>query len=72
MSFMIIDITHHHCAFTIARQLRTLFFNGRFLLHCLFSDVSSIILRMFHKGNKSEHFSSGFIYILHIFGMGLK
>ena len=72
MSFKIIDVPHRHCVFTIAKELRPLFLKDRFLLHCLFSAVSSVILRMFHKDNKSELFTPGFICVLHTFGRDLK
>ena len=40
--------------------------------NCLFSAVRSVILRMFHKDNKTELFTPGFICVLHTFGRDLK
>lgn len=72
MSFKVIDVPHRHCVFTIAEELRPLFLKDRSLLNCLFSAVRSVILRMFHKDNKSELFTPGFICVLHTFGRDLK
>ena len=72
MSFKIINVQHRHCVFTIARELRPLFLNDRSLLNCLFSAVSSVVTRMFHKDNKTELFTPGFICVLHTFGRDLK
>ena len=72
MSFKIINVQHRHCVFTIARELRPLFLSDRSLLNCLFSSVNSVVSRMFHKDNKSELFTPGFICVLHTFGRDLK
>lgn len=72
MSFKIIHVKHRHCVFTIAEELRPFFLKDRSLLNCLFSAVRSVILRMFHKQNKSELFTPGFILVLHTFGRDLK
>jgi len=72
MSFKIIDVNHRHLVFTIAEELRIFFLNDRSLLSCLFSSVNSVIHRMFHKINKSELFTPGFICVLHTFGRDLK
>ena len=72
MSFKIIDVPHRHCVFTIACELRPLFLQDRTLLNCLFSSVNSVITRLFHKDNKSERFTPGFICVLHTFGRDLK
>lgn len=72
MSFKIINVQHRHCVFTIAEELRPFFLEDRTLLHCLFSAVRSVVLRMFHKLNKSESFTPGFICVLHTFGRDLK
>ena len=72
MSFKIINVQHRHCVFTIARELRPLFLSDRSLLNCLFSSVNSVVSRMFHKENKSELFTPGFICVLHTFGRDLK
>lgn len=72
MSFKIINVKHRHCVFTIAEELRSYFWEDRSLLNCLFSAVRSVILRMFHKDNKTELFTPGFILVLHTFGRDLK
>ena len=72
MSFKIIDVQHRHCVFTIAEELRPFFLQNRTLLNCLFSAVRSVILRMFHKENKTFLFTPGFICVLHTFGRDLK
>ena len=72
MSFKIINSHHRHCVFTIAEELRPLFLKDRSLLNCLFSAVRSVVLRMFHKDNKSLLFTPGFICVLHTFGRDLK
>ena len=72
MSFKILNCSHRHCTFTIAEELRPFFLKDRRLLGCLFSSVSSVIMRMFHKDNKSEQFTPGFICVLHTFGRDLK
>ena len=72
MSFKIINVQHRHCVFTIAEELRPFFLNDRELLNCLFSAVRSVMLRMFHKDNKTECFTPGFILVLHTFGRDLK
>lgn len=72
MSFKLIDVQHRHCVFTIAQDLRPLFLKDRSLLNCLFSVVHSVILRMFHKENKTKLFTPGFICVLHTFGRDLK
>ena len=72
MSFKIINVQHRHCVFTIARELRPLFLSDRSLLNSLFSSVNSVVSRMFHKDNKSELFTPGFICVLHTFGRDLK
>lgn len=72
MSFKLIHVLHRHCVFTIAEELRPFFLQDRSLLACLFSAVRSIVLRMFHKDNKSEAFTPGFLCVLHTFGRDLK
>lgn len=72
MSFKLLKCTHRHCVFTIAEELRPFFLKDRRLLDCLFSSVSSVIMRMFHKDNKTEEFTPGFISVLHTFGRDLK
>lgn len=72
MSFKIINVQHRHCVFTIADELRPYFLQNRELLNCLFFAVRSVILRMFHKDNKAEAFTPGFICVLHTFGRDLK
>ena len=72
MSFKLIHCTHRHCVFTIPEELRHFFLEDRDLLNCLFSAVSSVVLHMFHKINKSENFTPGFICVLHTFGRPLE
>lgn len=72
MSFKIINVSHRHCVFTIAEQLRPFLLHNRVLLNCLFSAVRSVMLRMFYKDNKAESFTPGFICVLHTFGSDLK
>ena len=72
MSSKIINTQHRHCVFTIDDSLRHFFLEDRNLLNCLFSAVRSVVLRMFHKDNKSELFTPGFISVLHTFGRDLK
>ncbi|MFU0826922.1 MAG: IS91 family transposase [Lachnoclostridium sp.] len=72
MSFKIINVHHRHCVFTIAEELRPFFLQDRNLLNCLFSAVNSVVHHMFHKDNKAELFTPGFICVLHTFGRDLK
>ena len=72
MSFKIINVQHRHCVFTIDEVLRHFFLKDRSLLNCLFSAVNSVVSHMFHKDNKSELFTPGFICVLHTFGRDLK
>ena len=72
MSFKIINVQHRHCVFTIDSELRHFFLEDRELLGLLFEAVQSVILRMFHKDNKVEKFTPGFILVLHTFGRDLK
>jgi hypothetical protein len=72
MSFKIINAPHRHCVFTIDSELRHFFLEDRTLLGCLFEAVQSVILYMFHKDNKTELFTPGFICVLHTFGRDLK
>ena len=72
MSFKIINVRHRHCVFTIAEELRPFFLADRSLLNCLFSAVRSVVLRMFHRDNKTFLFTPGFICVLHTFGRDLK
>ena len=72
MSFQLIQCTHKHCVFTIDEELRHFFLEDRSLLDCLFQAVRSVILRMFHKINKSKNYVPGFICVLHTFGRPLE
>lgn len=72
MSFKIVNVQHRHCVFTIDSELRPFFLQDRSLLGLLFDAVQSVILRMFHKENKTEKFTPGFICVLHTFGRDLK
>lgn len=72
MSFKLVNVQHRHCVFTIDSELRQFFLQDRSLLGLLFDAVQSVILRMFHKENKTEKFTPGFICVLHTFGRDLK
>lgn len=72
MSFKICRATHRHCVFTIDSNLRSYFLKDRSLLNCLFYAVSSVVLELFHKSNRSKNFTPGFIMVLHTFGRDLK
>lgn len=72
MSFKLVHVQHRHCVFTIDEHLRPFFLKDRDLLNCLFHAVSSVILRFFHKMNKSKNYTPGFIMVLHTFGRDLK
>ena len=72
MSFKLVSVKHRHCVFTIDSNLRHFFLEDRSLLNCLFHSVSSVVLRLFHKLNKSRSFTPGFIMVLHTFGRDLK
>ena len=72
MSCKLVSCTHRHCVFTIPEELRIYFLRDRSLLNCLFHSVRDVILRMFSKMNKTEHFIPGFICVLHTFGRDLK
>ena len=72
MSFKIVSVKHRHCVFTIDDTLRHWFLEDRSLLNDLFSAVNSVVSRMFLKDSKSEHFTPGFICVLHTFGRDLK
>lgn len=72
MSFQIVNVQHRHCVFTIDSELRHFFLEDRSLLNCLFEAVRSVVLTMFHKSNKKECFTPGFICVLHTFGRDLK
>lgn len=72
MSSKILAVQHRHCVFTIAEELRPFFLEDRSLLNCLFSSVNSVVTNMFHKDNKTELFTPGFICVLHTFGRDLK
>ena len=72
MSCKLVNCVHRHCVFTIPEELRIYFLNNRSLLNCLFHSVRDVVLRMFHKQNKAELFTPGFILVLHTFGRDLK
>lgn len=72
MSFKLVNVRHRHCVFTIDECLRGFFLQDRTLLDCLFHATSSVILRLFHKINKSMNYTHGFILVLHTFGRDLK
>ena len=72
MAFKLVNVPHRHCVFTIDENLRSFFLKDRSLLDCLFHAVSSVVLHMFSKMNKSRNFTPGFIMVLHTFGRDLK
>jgi len=72
ISFKLVKCTHRHCVFTIDEELRHFFLEDRSLLNCLFLAVKSVILRLFHKLNKSKNFVPGFVCVLHSFGRPLE
>ena len=72
ISIKLIHVLHRHCVFTIDQNLRNFFLQDRSLLNCLFHAVTSVILRMFHKQNKSKNYTPSFIMVLHTFGRDLK
>lgn len=72
MSFKLISCAHRHCVFTIPEELRIFFLKDRSLLNILFHSVRDVVFRMFFKMNKREHFTPGFICVLHTFGRDLK
>lgn len=72
MSFKLINVQHRHCVFTIDENLRDFFLQDRSLLNCLFHAVTNVVLHMFHKQNKSQNYTPGFIMVLHTFGRDLK
>ena len=72
MSFKLVNASHRHCVFTIDKNLRKFFLDGRTLLDCLFHSVNRVVSQMFHKQNKSMNFTPGFIMVLHTFGRDLK
>lgn len=72
MSCKLVSCNHRHCVFTIPEELRSFFLKDHSLLNCLFHSVRDVILRMFFNLNRSEHFTSGFICVLHTFGRDLK
>ena len=72
MSFKIVNVQHRHCVFTIDDELRHFFAEDRSLLGLLFTAVQQTMLRLFHKDNKTEKFTPGFICVLYTFGRDLK
>lgn len=72
ISFKLIQCKHRHLVFTIPTELRNYFRYDRSLLNILFEASSKTILSWFHKLNKSQHFTPGFISTLHTFGRDLK
>ena len=72
MACKLVSGLHRHCVFTIPQELRIYFLRDRKLLNLLFSSVRDVVLRMFHDINKREHFTPGFICVLHTFGRDLK
>lgn len=72
MSFKMVNVQHRHCVFAIDDEFRRFFAEDRSLLGLLFTAVQKTILRLFHKDNKTEKFTPGFISVLHNFGCDLK
>lgn len=72
MSFKMVNVQHRHCVFTIDDEFHRFFAEDRSLLGLLFTAVQKTILRLFHKDNKTEKFTPGFISVLHSFGRDLK
>jgi len=72
ISCKLINCNHRHLVFTIPTELRKFFRKDRSLLNILFKASSQTLLAWFHKLNKSEHFTPGFISTLHTFGRDLK
>lgn len=72
ISSKLINCKHRHLVFTIPSELRNLFRFDRSLLDVLFKASSQTLFTWFHKLNKSEHFTPGFISTLHTFGRDLK
>ena len=72
MAGKLINCNHRHCVFTIPEELRPYFLEDRSRLDCLFNAVRSVVLRMFHRLNKSRNFVPGFICVLHTFGRPLE
>ena len=62
MSFMLINVTHRHCVFTIDENLRHFFLEDRELLNCLFHAVTGVVSRMFFKMNKSKTLLRGSLW----------
>ena len=72
MSFKLIRVRHRHCVFTVDELLRPFFLEDRSLLNCLFHAVSSVVLSLFRRMNRSKNYTPGFIMVLHTFGRDLK
>lgn len=72
ISFKLINCNHRHLVFTIPAELRKFFRVDRSLLDLLFKASSQTLFAWFHKLNKSERFTPGFISTLHTFGRDLK
>lgn len=72
ISSKLINCEHRHLVFTIPAELRNFFRKDRALLHILFQASSQTLFAWFHKLNKSEAFTPGFISTLHTFGRDLK
>ena len=72
ISSKLINCKHRHLVFTIPSELRKFFRLDRSLLDVLFKASSQTLFAWFHKLNKSEQFTPGFISTLHTFGRDLK
>ena len=67
-----LNCKHRHLVFTIDENLRHFFLEDRSLLDELFHSVNDVISRLFENINKKEHFTPGFVCVLHTFGRDLK
>lgn len=72
ISSKLINCKHRHLVFTIPAELRKFFRLDRSFLDLLFKASSQTLFAWFHKLNKSEYFTPGFISTLHTFGRDLK
>ena len=72
MKAKFVNCDHRHIVFTIDENLRPFFKKDHKLLNLLFDSVNELISAYFDKINKKEHFTPGFVCVLHTFGRDLK
>lgn len=72
VSLKLVRCRHRHLVFTISQEIRHFFLENRDLLNLLFQSVKEVIFEMFHKINRWEQFTLGFICVLHTFGRSLQ